>query len=288
MSKRLSFESIARPEGEKPPGRCVFLSVEGNTERDYFQWVNKYEKELSISSSLHIEILGRRKTDTYSAPTQVLELLKEYMELRKSESLPQYLQNAIPEKYDAAFIEQYLNAPDAITDTVKKAAFEAALEIAGIDLDYCRYLKSISNCDDGDVFGVVIDRDAGCHTEQQMKSVIEYCKERQCCCLISNPCFDFWLLLHLSDVKNTYKECLGDIRENKRINDTHTFVSKEVSEKTHNSKKTIPEGTFKRCYLGNIDTAIERSKDFAEEPEVLFEKIGTSIPKLFKILREQA
>ena len=119
-----------------------------------------------------------------------------------------------------------------------------------------------------------------------MRGVIDYCEEKKCYCLISNPSIDFWLLLHLSDVKNEYKERLEDIRENKRLSDKHTFVSREVSTKTHNGKKAISDGTFNGYYLSNIDTAIKRAKGFAEKPREILENIGTSIPELFTAMRE--
>ena len=76
-------------------------------------------------------------------------------------------------------------------------------------------------------------------------------------CYIANPCFEFWLLLHLSDVNNEYADKLEEIRENKKVSNNHTFVSKVLSSKAHHGKNNI---NFKKNYLPNIDIAIARAK----------------------------
>lgn len=60
-----------------------------------------------------------------------------------------------------------------------------------------------------------------------------------------------------------------------------------MSEKTHHRGKTLPEETFKKYYLGKIDTAIEHAKNFSRDPEDLLDNVGTGIPQLFALLRGQ-
>lgn len=115
-----------------------------------------------------------------------------------------------------------------------------------------------------------------------MTECIRYCKEKKYSCYITNPCFEFWLLLHLSDVKKEYAEKLKDISENKKVSGNHTFVSREVSLKAHHGKSGI---NFKKNYLPYIDAAIERAKGFASEEQELVEHLGCNIWKLIEAMK---
>lgn len=115
-----------------------------------------------------------------------------------------------------------------------------------------------------------------------MTDSIEYCKANGYKCYISNPCFEFWFLLHVSDVFNEYSDKLDIIKANEKISSHHTFVSKELSNKVHHGKSGI---NFKTNYLPNIDLAIERVKSFACEENSLVNDIGSNIWKLFESMR---
>ena len=92
-------------EHKESPFRIVFLSVEGNkTEQQYFEYIEKFRKQLNIKATVHIHPLQRSKNDNLSAPDDVLELLEEYIELRNSDTLPERLQNVIPSEYTYEFV----------------------------------------------------------------------------------------------------------------------------------------------------------------------------------------
>ena len=126
----------ADEEIKESPLRVVFLSVEGNkTERQYFEYIEKYRDKLGIKAAVHLHTLQRAKKDTLSAPEDVLELLEEYLEIRNMSALPERLQKVIPSEYTDVFIKEYLNQEVASSDErVKK--FEAILLEAGIDIVY--------------------------------------------------------------------------------------------------------------------------------------------------------
>ncbi|WP_420315134.1 RloB domain-containing protein [Dorea formicigenerans] len=79
---------------------------------------------------------------------------------------------------------------------------------------------------------------------------------------MTNPCIEFWQLLHVSDVVSEYSEVLDDILENKLDEKGNSFVSNLLYEKT-GQRKAIQLKTFEKYYLPNIDLAIERAKGFA-------------------------
>lgn len=110
---RLTSEGMFKRQEEdnqEMPRRIVFLSVEGNcTERQYFNYVEQYRSEIGIKKAVHIHPLERAKNDTLSAPTEVLELLEECIELRRAEDLPKCLQEAIPKDYSVDFVRKYIH-----------------------------------------------------------------------------------------------------------------------------------------------------------------------------------
>lgn len=296
-SFRLSSDGMfSRPEEIFPetPLRIIFLSVEGNvTEQNYFSWLEKYREKLGIKTGVHVHPLRRGKRDNFSAPAQVLELLEEYIEIRESDILPDRMRKVIPTKYTDAFVQQYMKDPDSV-DKDKKEQFEMLLKQVGIDLEYQFFVKEYQGQDD--LFGVVIDRDYNTHTVMQLNEIRKQCIEKGYHFFITTPCFEFWLLLHLVDVKKQYKGDIQKFRDNEKKTNKHTFTSLQVSEHAGHSKK-ISEKIFRQYYLNHIDYAISQTKkSFSTDVEELIGtdetedskkgKLGSNLPELFKLLRE--
>ena len=282
---RLSSKAFEREEESEKvkPHKIFFLSVEGNvTEKEYFEGLSSNRVKLGINSIVDVEVLGRRKRDTNSAPQQVIELLEEYLRLRElgQESLIEDIPKEFVEEYGAKFIQDFLENPGDVARR-KKNKFITDLMKIGYDINYRKYLHTYRS--DMDEFGVLIDRDMQTHSEINMLECIQYCKEKGYACYISNPCFEFWLLLHLSDVKKEYADKLDMIKENAKVSDKHTYVSNEVSLKAHHSKGGI---NFRGNYLLHIDEAIERAKEFSLEDDDLVENIGCNIWKLIERMRD--
>ncbi len=262
--------------------KVFFLSVEGNaTEREYFEGISANRITLGINAIVDIEVLNRRRKDTNSAPQYVVELLEEYLRLRENgrESLVKDIPKEFVEKYGIEFIQSYLEGTGEISRRRKNEFVTDLLKI-GYDINYRRYLDKYHN--DLDEFGILIDRDMQTHSEVNMKECIEHCREKGYACYIANPCFEFWLLLHLSDVKKEYYNKMQELKENEKVSDSHTFVSKEVSEKAHHGKSGI---NFRKNYMLNIDIAISRAKEFASDEEDLVDNIGCNVWKLVEAMK---
>lgn len=277
---RLSSKSYDRetPNEQITPRKIYFISVEGvATEVEYLQGLSDYRTELGINALVNIEVLRRKTKDGYSAPEQVIELLEEYLSLREAgnDIFPD-IPDEIKNNFSPDFIQLYIETPGSISPK-ERNRFELALRKTGYDLAYRKYLsKYTSNLDE---FCILIDRDAGSHSSEDMNFILQYCKEKKYRCFITNPCFEFWLLLHFSDVYEEYKDQLDLIRENKKVSNAHTFVSNELSVKAHHGKKGI---AFKEKYLPHIEEAIIRASKFASDNEALITDIGCNIWILIK------
>ena len=283
LSYRLGSRSLfARPnENSTDAKRVVFLSVEGSkTEAQYLNFIEEYRDQLGINAIVHIEVL--KKYDTNSDPENVLELLEEYVQLRKDSNFGEIIDTLHLKKYSTEFIKSYLENPSGLTKK-ERNRFEAALREEQIDLLYLCFLNQYKTEDDS--FGIVIDRDCGSHTVQQMKEVVKRCKEKNYLCYITNPCIEFWQLLHVSDVATEYSELLEDILQNKKDANDNTFVSNLLYEKT-GERKSIQAKSFKKYYLPNVDLAIERAKGFASGDRLL-EELGSNLGELIGLLRKK-
>lgn len=281
-SFRLSSKEYLREEPFEEPKSVYFMAVEGNTtEIDYFTLVNRYSKEIGINSIIRIEVLHRRIDDTNSAPEQVLKLVEECIKLRENKD-EIFIQQIITSlkldtcKYNEDFIRNYINE-SSMLDMKVKADFENFLENNRYDLAYYSYLRKIKTLDEqNDKYCIVIDRDYHNHSEEQIKRCIEHCEDKNFRLLLSTPCFEFWLLLHLQDVNMIRQINNKDLFENRHISKQHTIVSKRVSDIAgHN--KSISEQIFKSYYLKNIKKAIINSKEFATNTLQLLNSAGTNI-----------
>lgn len=298
-SFRLNSDNMfERPEisNSESPAKIVFLSVEGNdTEKNYFDNIEKHRKELGIQSLVHIHVLRRSKDDNNSGVASVLELLEEYIRIRDTDNLAKILKNYFNNKYDESFITSYLN--NTSNDEETKKQFENDLEIAEIDYSYAAFLNNFKGNNEDDVFGIIIDRDWHCHDAKQLIDIYNQCNSNGYNFYIVNPAFEFWLLLHLIDVKKTCtQDELNSILLNEKVSNAHTYTSKKVSNIAGHSKK-ISETVFKRFYLPNVNLAIQRVEtDFKTKITDIIDfnhsennnpgELGTNLSDLFKVLKE--
>lgn len=268
-----------RPETQSIK-RVVFLSVEGEvTERRYFEFVRESRETLGIKSVVEIHVL--RRGDSSSSPEKVVELLENYLEVRNNNDFLAEVDKLELKHYDKEFIHKYLEAPDTI-DVKEKRQFEGFLKEEQLDLTYLLFLNKFKGSDNGenDVFGIVIDRDAGNHSPENMARIFDECDEKGYRCFLTNPRFEFWLLLHVADVKSEYPDELE-----KMLDFNDETVDKHLLEKAGGGKK-IQRKIFDTYFLPNIDTAIERANGLCTSRNELLDQLGSTLGELFELLRE--
>ena len=265
------------------PEKRIFLSVEGNaTEKEYFDGVSKNREKIGINAKVDVEVLRRGKKDPSSAPQQVLELLEEYIRLREQneDDILKEISEQFKEQYSLEFIKKYLENPSQIPKK-QRNLFVTELKKIGYDINYRKYLRKYNK--ELDEFAVLIDRDTQTHSEANMVDCIKHCRDNGYKCYIANPCFEFWLLMHLADIFQEFGEELEIIKQNPKVSEQHTFVSKAVSERGHHGKSGI---RFVKQYMPNIDRAIEQAKKFASNEDELIDNIGCNLWKLMEELKK--
>lgn len=261
------------------PKRVVFLSVEGTkTEVSYFNFIETHREQLGVDKIVHVEVL--RKYDTNSNLYSVLDLLEEYVRFRNDKMFADELAALKLRQFETEFINAYVTDPSSV-DSKRRRQLEAVLNEERIDLLYLKFLNDYHG--DDDIFGIVIDRDAKSHPEQQINDIINKCKSKKYKWYITNPCIEFWLLLHVSDVITEYADSLDAILANELDEQGNTHVSNLLYAKT-NQRKSMQVKIFEKYYLPNTDTAIARAKALAR-PDDLIKKLGSNLWELFDLLR---
>lgn len=118
---------------------------------------------------------------------------------------------------------------------------------------------------------MVVDRDRQNVSKKQIKSIIEKCNKEGYNLALSNPTFEFWLLLHLKNIK---EYSYDDLLDNNKVNKSRRFIDKELSNLLGGyNKKKLKFSDFER----GITNAIKRAKKLDTKNDELVDKLGSSV-----------
>ena len=124
-----------------------------------------------------------------------------------------------------------------------------------------------------------MDRDRKSFTVNQYEYVLEQCEKRGFGLYLTNPCFEFWLLMHFDDVKELDKERLF---ENPLVSSKRRYSEEELRKRVPGYKKSKYDAIG---LVRNVDTAIDNEKQFCETLNELENKIGSNLGLLIGEMR---
>lgn len=136
----------------------------------------------------------------------------------------------------------------------------------------CFYDKNL------DQICMIVDRDTGSFNEKQYDELVKACNKYKFKLYMTNPRFEFWLLLHFLyksqiDCENVCQKSKGSKK---------SYLERELSKKLPgNIKRVVP---FDKL-VDNVDTAIENEKEFCEDIFGLKTSIGSNIGQLMTELK---
>jgi len=128
-------------------------------------------------------------------------------------------------------------------------------------------------------FCLIVDRDPHSFTETQFDKLLKCCKDEGYSIYLSNPNFEFWLLLHFLNEELSLeerKEFLAD--KGKLENALQYFLIKNEFSRAQNFNKRIK---FEH-YKDGLEKAIENGRYYEGDLEKLKENIGTNVYKLLE------
>ena len=314
MREKRNFAERTKISKEDRTRKKYFLVFEGSrTEEIYFDTINELKGKIGINPLIEIISIERNYSEYgWSNPKKILEqLLKDLEEIEDGKlsykTLVDKIMEIIVEDKNFSLkiskksnlkevIEDIENEIESLENTVKnieedcitllsiitKKVFLVKEEIANI-LE--KVLENIGNqqitySEDIDKMCLIVDRDKKSFKEEQYNYVKEECKRKNFKFYVTNPCFEFWLLLHFDEVHSINREKL---LENKRASSKVRYVESEL-------KKYFPYNKNKynaELLIEKIDLAIENEKRFCEDIEELKDKLGSNIGLLIKELKEK-
>ena len=314
MREKRNFAERTKISKEDRTRKKYFLVFEGSrTEEIYFDTINELKGKIGINPLIEIISIERTYSEYgWSNPKKILEqLLKDLEEIEDGKlsykTLVDKIMEIIVEDKNFSLkiskksnlkevIEDIENEIESLENTVKnieedcitllsiitKKVFLVKEEIENI-LE--KVLENIGNqqitySEDIDKMCLIVDRDKKSFKEEQYNYVKEECKRKNFKFYVTNPCFEFWLLLHFDEVHSINREKL---LENKRASSKVRYVESEL-------KKYFPYNKNKynaELLIEKIDLAIENEKRFCEDIEELKDKLGSNIGLLIKELKEK-
>lgn len=259
MRERKNFAERTRISKEDRTRKKYFLVFEGNrTEGIYFNAINELKDKIGINPLIEIISIERTYTEEgWSHPKKILEqLLKDLKEIENGELSYKTLIDKImwiiieDEKFSSKILKEI--SPEEIIEDIKNEIESLDNIVENIEED-CEFflnmiikkffltieeipniletvLKNIENeqitySEDIDKMCLIVDRDKKSFKEEQYNYVKEECKKKNFKFFVTNPCFEFWLLLHFDEVHSINRE---ELLENKRVNSKVRYVQSEL------------------------------------------------------------
>jgi hypothetical protein len=98
----------------------------------------------------------------------------------------------------------------------------------------------------------------------------------------SNPCFEFWLLLHIKDITEYTDNELSTILDNAKVSSNRTYLDKLLSDLLVDGyNKTNPKP---HRFITNLALAIERAETLDTPNEEFPSKLGSHVYKIAKAI----
>ncbi len=265
-----------------------FIASEGQTtEPRYFEKLNQ---SIISENVTIINILRDYANLGNSNPTYLIKLLQEFLNSSDSEISVAELKNKIANWAHENPSKINLNV---INDELDKIYKSNKYKIPYADLEnlFMRLFKSdiykdlashfslyfiaqdVTYSPTTDSLNMVIDRDKDSFTEEQYDEVVKFCDDNNVNLYVSNPSFEFWLLLHFKEIEYEDNQKL---LENPKVNNSRRYLEKRLHDICKYTKTKFSFEHFEK----NVHDAILREKNYEENVIKLKNNLGTNVGKL--------
>ena len=286
-----------------------FLVYEGSdTELIYFDAVNSMRENIGINPLIElIPIIRSYSEEGWSNPKKILDRIIENLEESKAEriSYETLLNRMMDYFYETKVITTSKVLAKSIWNTMVRICAEdlkkmlqaevenieadcnAILELLTKEYDIGHVISGISDIirDGGltyaegfDQICLIVDRDKDSFSalpgNDQYGYVVDKCKEKGFQLCITNPCFEFWLLLHFDEV---FELDTDKLLENPKITVKRRYAEQELHRIYPRYKKSSYQAEE---LVKNIDKAIQNEKKFCEDIKGLESSVGSNIGRL--------
>ena len=289
--------------------RQYILAFEGmKTEPQYFDGIRKYADTIGINAAAIrcIPLVRSTPEEGFSHPEHgCLPLLEkcisEYQNgemsietlavhiidwaadicIIKRKENQKYLaavKNQIIERFSQDGHTKEETIPYSEIEPIAKKGYEHLKHILQCELaekQYTQYIdairKEMLHISKNDIACLIIDRDPKSFSKEAYTNVQNRCRDKKIQLIVSNPQFEFWLLLHFTDAAEYDKE---------QLQKNQGYLLSKLREKIgHDPKRVI----FTQ-YLNNVKTAILNEHNYAETLDELQDHLGSNVGTLLSDL----
>jgi hypothetical protein len=133
--------------------------------------------------------------------------------------------------------------------------------------------------DSYDIFWIVIDREKQESKKINLKKAIDICKDYSIEVSLSNPTFEFWLLLHFDISKYTKEDLFNNKKSSKRAK---RYLETQLTQEIGSYNKSNIDTNF--ITIENIKRALEQEQLFENELEKIIDSLGSNVGDLIRTI----
>lgn len=292
-----------------------FLVYEGSdTEVMYFDAVHLLREDIGINPLIElIPIIRSFSEEGWSNPKKILDRVIQNLRESKEQliSYESLLNRIMDYLYETKVIttskvlarniwkvmkracnEELQKSLDDVVEDIGKACnilietLREEYETENIVADISEIIKEggLTYEEGFDKICLIVDRDKesfiSTPENNQYQYVLDKCREMGFQFYVTNPCFEFWLLLHFDEVFQLDKQKLLD---NPKVTAKRRYAENELRRIYPGYSKTR---YYAEPFVRDIDKAIENEKEFCEDIEELKDSVGSNIGKLICEMRK--
>lgn len=315
MREKKVFAQRTKTRNTDEVKRKYFLVYEGKeTEELYFEGVSQNRSKIGINPLIElVPVVRSYSEEGWSNPKKILDrmlmnleesrlgivsyetLLNWFMDYLyeekiltsskvKAKNLWQTLEWICSEKLKVVLTEQVVNLEQTCQLIAEyfqdKEGYEQIVE----DVPRIIQNRAITYAEGFDKICFVVDRDREsfvAHPENnQYEYVLNKCIEKGFGFYLTNPCFEFWLLLHFEDVEELDKRQLSD---NPKITAKRRYTEQELRKRMNSYTKSVYDVNW---FINRIDVAIQNEKKYCEDAETLEYLVGSRVGMLIEEMRK--
>lgn len=260
-------------DGKKDEKRKFFFVIEGEkTEKIYIQEVAQNVKKEALIDVLILERIQGSHSNQYKITATIKNYLDTHAQL--NEHIKEKLID-LSIKYDEEELSES-ELLEILLEILGDAKEALIIEHNNNVIEQIRALNELKSYEKGfDRICLVLDRDYRSFKDSQYDKVINICHENDFLLGITNPNFEFYLLLHLDDATSYDQEKIKtNPRETTQKKYVEYILNSKLGEHERSYKKNNYDANF---FIGRFLNYKENITGYAEDNLILKNEIGSSV-----------
>lgn len=316
MREKKTFAQRTRTRNTDEVRRKYFLVYEGKeTEEIYFEGVSQNRSMIGINPLIElVPVVRSYSEEGWSNPKKIVDrmllnleesrlgivsyetLLNWFMDYlyeekilvnskAKAKSLWQTLEWICSEKLQITLAEPVVDLEETCKMLAEYFQDKEGYEQIVDDVPRIIRNRAITYAEGFDKICFVVDRDresfVAHEDNNQYEYVLKKCRENGFGFYLTNPCFEFWLLLHFDDV-----EQLDEIKlfNNPKITAKRRYTEQELRKRMTGYTKSSYDVDW---FMNRIHIAIQNEKTYCEDIEKLEYSVGSRVGLLIEELKDK-